>query len=411
MSSASSSLRAIPFFSRAAHAIGSGALRRATRASGPRAARAIGLAPIVAVVAACGVSPPEEDQDASGGTSSATGGSSAATGGATSGGTNAGGTATGGNDPATGGGSPAGGSGGVLTTGGNNNGGASSGGAPSGGTSSAGDGGSGGQSTGGATGSGGGTNGEESRSAGCGTEPTLTSGEHTIDISGTTRDYILDIPQDYDPDTAYTLVFGWHWRGGSMSDVSGGQIIDGPYYGLKDQAGGSAIFVAPDGIDDGWANTNGRDIEFLHGMLDLFQSDLCIDESRLFSLGFSYGGMMSNAVACELSDVFRAIAPMSGALYSGCNEATDHPIAVWWAHGTNDGVVPLSDGQEALEVMLDKNGCGDTTTPVEPSPCVAYEGCAEGYPVHRCEFDGDHTPANSAIQGSSEAIWNFFDQF
>jgi poly(3-hydroxybutyrate) depolymerase len=235
----------------------------------------------------------------------------------------------------------------------------------------------------------------------------LTSGQATIDVSGTSRGYTLKLPDDYDPETAYKLIFGWHWRGGQMSDVVSGQIIGGPYYGLEARAEGTAIFVAPNGIDNGWANPGGRDIAFLHAMLDLFKSDLCIDESRLFSTGFSFGGMMSNAIGCEMSDVFRAIAPMSGSLYSGCDRATEHPIAMWMAHGTNDSVVPLADGIAALDVMLEKNGCGTQTTPVGPSPCVAYEGCQEGYPVHYCEFNGDHGPASFG----PDAIWDFFNQF
>jgi len=267
--------------------------------------------------------------------------------------------------------------------------------------------GSGGGSGGVTSGTGGGPSGEGTRSAGCGNAPTLTSGQKTIDVSGTSRAYTIQLPDDYDQETAYRLIFGWHWRGGQMSDVVSGGIIGGPYYGLEQRAEGTAIFVAPEGIDNGWANTQGRDIAFLQAMLDLFFSDLCIDQSRLFSTGFSYGGMMSDTIGCEMSDVFRAIAPMSGALYSGCNQATDHPIAMWMAHGTNDDVVPLADGQAALDVILEKNGCGDQTMPVSPDPCVAYQGCAEGYPVHYCEFNGGHSPQSFA----PDATWAFFSQF
>jgi predicted peptidase len=117
--------------------------------------------------------------------------------------------------------------------------------------------------------------------------------------------------------------------------------------------------------------------------------------------------MMSNAIGCEMSDVFRAIAPMSGSLYSGCERETEHPIAMWMAHGDDDDIVPLEDGQAALEVMLEKNGCGSETMPVGPSPCVAYQGCTAGYPVHYCEFSGGHGPASFGPQ----AIWDFFSQF
>ncbi len=263
--------------------------------------------------------------------------------------------------------------------------------------------------TGGSTAAGGsnGGSGGSVRSPGCGVTDHLKSATTTIDVGGKQREYTLDVPENYDPDTAYKLIFGWHWRGGKSSDVVSGQIIGGAYYGLKQRAEGSAIFVAPNGIDNGWANTGGRDIAFLNAMLELFESKLCIDTSRIFSTGFSYGGMMSFTVGCDAPGVFRAIAPMSGALYSGCNRNGAAPVAVWMAHGTNDDVVPLSDGKAGLAVFLEKNGCSDQTMPTMPSPCVSYQGCSAGHPVTYCEFNGGHGPQNFAPQ----AVWDFFSQF
>jgi poly(3-hydroxybutyrate) depolymerase len=244
-------------------------------------------------------------------------------------------------------------------------------------------------------------------SMGCGNPTSLSSGNATIDVSGTQRDYILKLPDGYDPDTPYKLIFGLHWLGGQASDVAtGGTVGLGNYYGLDDLAQGSAIFVAPNGIDNGWANPGGRDIALMREILALFESELCIDLDRIFSVGFSYGGMMSFAIACEMADVFRAIAPLSGATYSGCGNGTES-IAMWGAHGTSDTVVPIGDGRSGLQEVLERNHCGDATTPIDPSPCVSYEGCDEGYPVTWCEFDGGHGPQGWQV----EPIWEFFSQF
>jgi hypothetical protein len=270
------------------------------------------------------------------------------------------------------------------------------------GTGGASGGGTGGSAVGGTGGAGG-----ASPSAGCGITDWLKSGRASIDVSGTTREYILKIPDNYDTNHAYKLIFGWHWRGGVANDVATGNIIGGPYYGLQSRSAGSAIFVAPEGLDMGWANTNDRDITFLKAMLALFESKLCIDQQRIFSTGFSYGGMMSDTIGCEMADVFRAIAPMSDALYSGCREPNTHPIAVWMAHGDNDTTVPLADGMAALNKFLSRNQCGTQTAPVTPSPCVQYQGCATGYPVTWCLFSGGHMPWSP----SSDAVWTFFNQF
>lgn len=249
-------------------------------------------------------------------------------------------------------------------------------------------------------------------SAGCGKDDSLKSGRASIDVSGTHREYVLKVPDDYDAGHAYRLIFGWHWKGGSANDVVSGTVGGGPYYGLETLAEGSAIFVAPQGIDAGFANTDGRDIAFLRAMLQQFEAGLCIDTRRIFSTGFSYGGMMSDSIGCEMADVVRAIAPMSGGTpieghaYSGCKEANDHPIAVWMAHGTSDTVVPISAAKQALELFAKRNGCQTTTSPATPSPCVAYEGCMADYPIHWCEFSGGHMTASFA----AKAIWDFFSK-
>jgi polyhydroxybutyrate depolymerase len=116
---------------------------------------------------------------------------------------------------------------------------------------------------------------------------------------------------------------------------------------------------------------NGRDVKFFKAMVDYFNSTLCIDQKRILSTGFSYGGMMSFALGCAMHDVFRAIAPCSAAFVSGCDSTSKGPIAVWQAHGKSDNMVQISAAKTALRYFLARNGCGTETTPVNPSPCVS----------------------------------------
>jgi poly(3-hydroxybutyrate) depolymerase len=250
-------------------------------------------------------------------------------------------------------------------------------------------------------------------SAGCGQTTTLKSGSATIDVSGTTRTYILQIPPNYDPNKAYKLIFGFHWLGGSASDVASGNIIGGPYYGLQSRSAGSAILVAPDGLPDpsqnnskGWPNTNGQDVAFVQAMLQLFESNLCIDQSRIFSTGFSYGGIFSLTLGCQMSNVFRAIAPESGEFFGSCR-SNGGPVAIWQSQGDSDTTVPPANAQSANNYFVTKNHCSTQTAAVSPSPCVAYQGCASGFPVVWCEFSGGHMPWNQA----PDPVWAFFNQF
>jgi poly(3-hydroxybutyrate) depolymerase len=116
---------------------------------------------------------------------------------------------------------------------------------------------------------------------------------------------------------------------------------------------------------------------------------------------------MSNPIGCAMLGVFRAIAPMSGALYSGYERTNTHPIAVWMTHGDADDVVSLAHGKAALDVFVERNGCGNETVTVDPSPCVAYQDFAEGYPVHCCKLRGGHGPASFGPSGRGNSSAGF----
>jgi polyhydroxybutyrate depolymerase len=241
-------------------------------------------------------------------------------------------------------------------------------------------------------------------SAGCGKSAPAGGQPTTIDIDGTARQYILTLPENYDPKHPYILIFVPHPWGGTMQ-----QTVSGGYFGMKSVSNNKAILVAPTGIDNAFFNQEGRDIKFFKAMLERFNSTLCIDQKRIFSTGFSFGGMMSFAVGCAMPDKFRAIAPNSGSFVSGCDTSHPGPIAVIQSHGKSDTVMPISAGNTARDYFLKVNGCSAETKPLEEPKggnCVEYQGCKEGYPYIYCAFDGGHAPQN----WEAPMIWKFFTE-
>lgn len=278
-------------------------------------------------------------------------------------------------------------------------------------------GGSGGQtanttdSSGGATGSTGGTgmttSGDPIPSEGCSASEPATDGPATIDVDGTEREYILVLPEGYDPTRPYRLIFAFH--GGQYSAqwvVDGDPPQSGPFYGIQAEAENNAILVAPQALSGSWTNQNGRDIAFVDAMLERFKAQLCIDESRVFSAGFSMGGIMTLTIGCERAGIFRAITPMSGSLRNGCT-MSDEPVAYWSSHGDNDTTITPEQGAEARDEFIRRNGCSSDSVPTDREGCVSYQGCQAGYPVTWCSFSGVHEPAPYA----GEAIWEFLSQF
>jgi polyhydroxybutyrate depolymerase len=281
-----------------------------------------------------------------------------------------------------------------------------------GGTTSGNGGTSGGSSTAGSGAAGGDEVELEGRgSPGCGASEPLTSGRYTIDVDGSEREYVLDVPGGYDTYRPYRLIFTLHWVSVGADAVVTGEPGEygglGPYYGLQALADDSAIFVSPQGLDNGWYNENDVEVDFVRALIEHFNDNLCIDQDRIFSTGFSYGGMMSIALGCEMGDVFRAIAPMSGSRTSGCNLDKTDRVAFWGAHGASDVDVTPAEGRSARDVFVQRDHCDQETTAVDPSPCASYDGCDAGYPVTWCEFDDDHYQWSEA----PAAMWQFFSQF
>ncbi|GAB4000608.1 hypothetical protein GCM10029992_33060 [Glycomyces albus] len=181
---------------------------------------------------------------------------------------------------------------------------------------------------------------EADTSEGCGTAPSLSSGTHNINVNGTNRSFILKVPDNYDNNYAHRLIFGLHWWGGTANDVASGGSDGAVYahYGLEAQANGTAIFVAPQGIDNAWPDTGGRDVAFIDAMIQQIEADLCVDQSQRFSLGFSYGGAMSYALACARPNEFRAVAAIAvPGQVSGCNGG-NQPVAYMGIQGVTDSM-------------------------------------------------------------------------
>ncbi|GAA0913179.1 cellulose binding domain-containing protein [Virgisporangium aurantiacum] len=261
---------------------------------------------------------------------------------------------------------------------------------------------------------------------GCGSAPALANGTHTIQSNGKNRTFILLLPDNYDANRPYRLVFGFHWLNGTATDVATGQTVQRDtwaYYGLLRLANNSTIFVAPQGLNNGWGNAGGEDLTFVDDMLRRLEAGLCVDTSQRFALGFSYGAAMSYALACARPTVFRAVAVYSGGQLSGCSGGTQ-PIAYFAAHGLRDSVLSISGGRSLRDRFVRTNGC-TAQSPPEPAQgslshrTTTYAGCRTGYPVVWAAFDEGHiaapqdgAPGDSGTRTWLPAeTWRFFTQF
>jgi polyhydroxybutyrate depolymerase len=260
--------------------------------------------------------------------------------------------------------------------------------------------GGGGVATGGVSGMGGSTSaggsGGGEPAPGCGNAASPKGARNlTIQVNGKARTYVLFVPNGYDPNKSIPLIFAWHSAGADGAESR-------RYYKLEPATGDGAIIVYPDGLNGGWdVSANGADMKFFDLLLESISKDYCVDQRRVFSTGYSFGGIMSNSLACDRGSKLRAFAPMAGAFFDGAKSCPT-PVPAWIAHASNDPTVTYASGQAARDIWLKTNGCGTTTMPTSPSPCVTYQ-CSKA-PVTWCVHTSGHVWPNFASKG----VWEFF---
>ena len=278
-------------------------------------------------------------------------------------------------------------------------------GGPSGGGGS-GNGGSGNAGSG--TGGSGIGDGEVVASDGCDRTPGLSSGEHSIEVDGVTRTFIVDVPSDYDESTPYPLLFGFHGRG-----FSAAEFRSASYGNLLSVAGDAAIVVHPDALGEperAWDVDSLDDVRFFDALLEELSEGLCIDTARVFAAGHSSGAYFINLLGCLRGVSLRAIAPVAGGgpFGSGGNgPSCTGPLSAWIAHAEDDETVPFENGENSRDYWLESDECDESFDDVSPSPCVAYEGCGAGLAVNWCVYDGGHDWPSFGARG----IWSFFQRF
>ena len=253
------------------------------------------------------------------------------------------------------------------------------------------------------------------------------SGTYTITSADLERKYTIDIPEDYDKNKTYRLIFAMHMMGGNMQTM-----VDQNFYGLKTYAekdGVDVIFVAPEGYTDRspWRGRDNKDHIFFADMLELFKDKLSIDTSRVFSCGFSFGAMFTYSLSLAFQDDLRAVAcyaPANWNIY--LPENTGKPLAFYSVTGTEDGLCKFVNSDELKQggkycvlTHLENNGLTELPeVPVATTPThitTEFEGLPKEYPVLFGSFVGGHTEnvkdPGSDVNWVAKETWDFFMRF
>ena len=281
-------------------------------------------------------------------------------------------------------------------------------------------------------------------SKGCGTTSKLQKTKSVengdrfeMRVGSDNREYFITLPKNYDNKKPYKLLFAMHCMGSNAEDFVhhyADQDHPSPYYGQqKLDTEGNYIFVSPRGDTDGmpWSVSSDKDHKFIDQLLTTLEENYCIDTSRVFMTGFSFGALVTNSMAQDMQHRLRAVAVYATAdynIYLPRNKGL--PIAWMAVHGKNDGTFQYNRARDsALKRILKNNGKADSdgnfTDASAEKPkevggsghlCYDFTSVDERFPVKFCSWNGGHqwtTYDNGDWQNTwvPEVVHDFFEQF
>lgn len=270
----------------------------------------------------------------------------------------------------------------------------------------------------------------------------LSTGEttRTLTHDGLERSYILYVPTSIQWDRPVPLVFVFHGGTGNARSA----IVMSGFNDIADQNG--LVVVYPNGTGRlsgdklltwnagsccAYAQENDvNDVGFVRAIVTDMQSLVNIDAKRIYAAGMSNGGMLTQRLACEATDIFAAVASVAGTLnFSQCHPS--QPISVIEFHGTADQHVPYDGGlgpeslvgvdfapvQESVGFWVTSNGCQSEpqVNSFDDIQHEAWTGCTASTSVELYTIiDGGHswpggnTERSTQSISASQLIWEFF---
>ena len=255
----------------------------------------------------------------------------------------------------------------------------------------------------------------------------------TLTHDNVNRNYLVYIPDSYDSEIDYPLMFVFHGFGGIAT-----QFINNA--DMRDLAeSNNFIVVYPQGLDLGgtgshWNCSNPSadnksdvdDIGFIENLIDQLILDYpVIDSKRIYAAGYSNGGFMSYYLACN-SKKFAAIGSVAGTMlddsYQSCN--ANFPTAMINIHGTNDFDVPY-DGNtyypsipEVVDWWKNFNNTPNEDLLTNQDGSIEqykyYNDAGDIYVEHIKIIGGDHywdDKLNYDGKNTSGLIWDFVSNY
>ncbi len=261
-------------------------------------------------------------------------------------------------------------------------------------------------------------------------------GTSTLSLSsgGQPRSARLVVPPAYDGARRLPVMLLFHGSGGSGAAIadttklaalaaSRGFLLVAPDAALRVGSSGPFWNIPGVPLTDGTPIPPGApsDVDFVRGLLDQLDTDLCVDDARVHAVGFSGGARFASTLACAIPDRIASIATASGLRFpDGCAPARPVPVIAF--HARDDATNPYEGGPpppywtygvlEAVNRWSRRDGCPSAPAVTDAGPGLStstWSPCNGGADVilHVSATGGHAWPTSPA--DANDQIWSFLD--
>ncbi len=233
-------------------------------------------------------------------------------------------------------------------------------------------------------------------------------------VAGTTRNCVVHVPNGITKPALVFFVHGANGGGAAFERETKGDVVAD-----KEKFIAAYPSASGNGETGTWDDMYGTgNFPFFLAIIDTVDARYHIDRNRVYMTGFSQGGMISFAAGCSYSNVFAAVAPVSG--HSGTTCTLKRPVSVFMTFGTKDMGTQASFITD-LNIWLKLDSCPSTPTITRPYPStnpqsgvtrITYGPCAQRTFVvaDSIQGEGHQWPATNRLN-QVEEVWAFFKQF
>jgi len=230
-------------------------------------------------------------------------------------------------------------------------------------------------------------------------------------VGGKTRSTAIYVPSAATKPPVVFFIHGANGSGSNFENETKGDVI-------ADREKFIAVYpsASSNGAAGVWDDMQGKgNFPFFLAILDTLDARYHIDRDRVYMTGFSQGGFISYAAACFYSDIFAAVAPVSGHTMKSC--AIKRPVPVFMTFGAQEGTSFFDD----LTYWNGLNKCPDTPASKGPYPSskptskvgrITYGPCDKGTQVilDSISGQGHQWPGTNNINQADE-VWTFFKTY